>query len=109
LTSRFTVEFGVCKENDGVKAYGAGLLSSFGELEYSLSKKPQFEPFNLEKMATQPYPITSYQPIYFVAESFKHMKDAVKVYAAGFQRSFVTIYNPLTETIEGFCHIKLST
>lgn len=33
----FTVEFGLCKEGDDIRAFGAGLLSSFGELEVLLS------------------------------------------------------------------------
>ena len=39
----FTVEFGVLKEKDDVKAYGAGLLSSFGEMEWACAKTPSIE------------------------------------------------------------------
>ena len=43
----FTVEFGVCREDGEIRAYGAGLLSSFGELEYSCaSDKPERVPFD---------------------------------------------------------------
>ncbi|KAL7751772.1 hypothetical protein RI367_002772 [Sorochytrium milnesiophthora] len=96
----FTVEFGVCREGDAIKAYGAGLLSSFGELEYCVSDKPEMRPFDPAKMAVQKYPITEFQPLYFVAESFKDMKQKVKEYAAGLKRPFSVRYNPYTETIE---------
>lgn len=39
----FTVEYGLCKQNGEVKAYGAGLLSSFGELVVSLRKQSAFD------------------------------------------------------------------
>ncbi len=46
------------------------------------------------------YPITEYQPLYFVAESFKRATDKVREYAATLTRSFSVRYNPYTETIE---------
>lgn len=71
----FTVEFGICRQDDGLKAYGAGLLSSFGELEYCLSDKPEIRLFDPPKTALQSYPITEYQPIYYVTESFESAKE----------------------------------
>lgn len=71
----FTVEFGLCRQNGELKAYGAGLLSSIGELQYSLSNQPELKPFDPEVTGNQEYPITEYQPTYFVAESFEDVKE----------------------------------
>ncbi|KHN86271.1 putative phenylalanine-4-hydroxylase 1, partial [Toxocara canis] len=70
----FTVEFGVCVQNGERKAFGAGLLSSFGELQYALSDKPQIAPFEPAITSTTKYPITEYQPKYFLAHSFGDAK-----------------------------------
>lgn len=94
------MEFGVCKEGDSLKAYGAGLLSSFGELEYCLSDKPQLSPFDPAKTAVTKYPITSFQPLYYVAESFKSATEKVREFASKMNRPFGVRYNPYTETIE---------
>lgn len=71
----FTVEYGLCKQNGELKAYGAGLLSSYGELEYCMTDKPELRPFDPEKTGLQKYPITEYQPVYFVAENFEDAKE----------------------------------
>ena len=43
-----------------------------------MTDKPQFKDFNPEKIAETEYPITKYQPIYFVAESFESAKEKVR-------------------------------
>ncbi|CAL1539866.1 unnamed protein product [Lymnaea stagnalis] len=96
----FTVEFGLCQQESGLKAYGAGLLSSFGELEYCLSDKPKVLPFDPVKTCEQEYPITSFQPVYFVAESFDTAKVKVKQFAATIPRPFSVRYNPYTQSVE---------
>ncbi|XP_062989450.1 phenylalanine-4-hydroxylase [Elgaria multicarinata webbii] len=102
----FTVEFGLCKEGNAIKAYGAGLLSSFGELQYCLSSKPVIEPLNLEKTAVQKYTVTEFQPIYYIAESFKEAKQNLRKYASTISRPFSVRYNPYTERIEVLDNIK---
>lgn len=107
----FSVEFGLCKEfdsmegKDKVKAYGAGLLSSFGELEYACGdgasdgSKPKIEPWDPAKAALQEFPITTYQPLYFLAESLSDAKIKMRRHCEGLPRPFFAQYNPQTQTI----------
>jgi len=96
----YTVEFGLCKEGESVKAYGAGLLSSFGELEYCLSGKPELRPFDPFEACKVKYPITQYQPLYFVAESFQASKEKMRHFAETLERPFSLRYNPYTQSVE---------
>lgn len=101
----YTVEFGLCREEDKdgksvVKAYGAGLLSSFGELEYCLSDKPEKKAFDPSMAAETKYPVTQYQPVYFVASSFRDAAEKVRAFAATMDRPFTVRYNPYTQSVE---------
>ncbi len=63
----FTLEFGVVVEAGELRAYGAGILSSFGELgEF---RAMQLRPLDLLEMGTAEYDITRYQPVLYRAES----------------------------------------
>lgn len=46
--------------------------------QYCLTEEPEKRPFEPEKTAAQTYPITKYQPIYFVADSFQSAKEKVR-------------------------------
>eukprot|EP01012_Entosiphon_sulcatum_P013023 TRINITY_DN1829_c1_g1_i1.p1 TRINITY_DN1829_c1_g1~~TRINITY_DN1829_c1_g1_i1.p1 ORF type:complete len:450 (-),score=91.72 TRINITY_DN1829_c1_g1_i1:311-1630(-) len=101
----FSVEFGLCRQEGQVRAYGAGLLSSFGELEYCLSEKKiydyvrQIRPFDPFEACTREYPITKYQPVYYVSESFSDAAAKMREYAKSLSRPFQVKYNPYTNSV----------
>jgi phenylalanine-4-hydroxylase len=75
----FTVEFGLVRSAEGVRAYGSGIMSSPGELVYAIeSDKPERKPFDPVDALRTPYRIDIYQPIYFVIESFDQLFDLAK-------------------------------
>jgi phenylalanine-4-hydroxylase len=80
----FTLEFGVVHEAGELKAYGAGLLSSFGEID--VFRAAQVRPWDIEQMGTLDYDITRYQPVLFAAESFDRMVDDLTAFFAGLGR-----------------------
>jgi phenylalanine-4-hydroxylase len=72
----YTLEFGVAREEGALKVYGAGLLSSFGELGRFETEEP-LAAFDVETIAATPYDPTRYQERLFVAPSFSRMAHDV--------------------------------
>ena len=73
----YTVEFGLIRQPDGLRIYGAGIVSSKGESIYSLeSAAPNRIGFDLERVMRTRYRIDSYQKSYFVIDSYEQLIDA---------------------------------
>ena len=74
----YTVEFGLCREKDEVKIFGAGLASSFGEARASLEDGGiERRRFSLAEATATPYRHDAMQPMYFVADSVEAVVDAI--------------------------------
>jgi phenylalanine-4-hydroxylase len=78
----FTLEFGLVREHDELRTYGAGLLSSFGEIQ--AFRNAEVRPFDLDQMATLDYDITHFQKVLFAADSFDDVESALLAYFAAF-------------------------
>lgn len=83
----FTIEFGAVWEDGVVKAYGAGLLSSFGELSQinrtggvnaKAGRGALIVPLDMDAIRRQAYDVTQYQPILFCADSFAEMTATIR-------------------------------
>jgi phenylalanine-4-hydroxylase len=73
----YTVEFGLIATPQGLRAYGAGILSSAGELRHSVqSPEPRRVAFDLQRIMRSRYRIDSYQAGYFVIDSFDQLFEA---------------------------------
>lgn len=68
----YTLEFGAVEEAGAVKGYGAGLLSSAGELA-RFTAEAELRPWDVERLAETPFDPTDYQPQIYVAPSFDQM------------------------------------
>ena len=72
----FSAEFGVVREGRAVKAYGAGLLSSPGELGW-FARHAEIRPLDIAAMGRLVYDIDVYQPTLFAGDSMQHVLDVI--------------------------------
>lgn len=71
----FTVEFGLIKNPEGMRIYGAGIISSLGEVQHALSENVEVRPFVPEDVVKTEYDVWHLQPILFAIESFKQLEE----------------------------------
>jgi len=81
----FTVEFGLVEHEGDIKAYGAGLLSSFGELEHAFSDEVERRPFDLEEVINTSYDYSEMQRLLFVIPSYAELKEVTREYISRFK------------------------
>jgi phenylalanine-4-hydroxylase len=77
----YAMEFGLLRQDGAVKAYGAGLLSSFGELE-RFHAGADVRPFDPEECARRAYDPTNYQAVLYVVDDLAALARDVKAWLA---------------------------
>ena len=78
----FTVEFGLIKQDEGERIFGAGILSSKDEVQHALSSKVEKVPFSVAAVIDQDYDVWHLQPKLFVLESFEQLETEFRSWAA---------------------------
>jgi phenylalanine-4-hydroxylase len=74
----FTVEFGLIKKPEGMRIYGAGIISSKEEVTHALSDEVEVRDFDPDKLVRQDYDVWHLQPILWAIDSFEHLEDGFK-------------------------------
>uniref|UniRef100_A0A158P9Z5 BH4_AAA_HYDROXYL_2 domain-containing protein n=1 Tax=Angiostrongylus cantonensis TaxID=6313 RepID=A0A158P9Z5_ANGCA len=110
----FSIEFGLSydgpsdlssKENHATssvkyKVYGAGLLSSAGELQHAVEDSPTILRFDPDRVVQQECLITTFQDAYFYTRNFEEAQQKLRMFTSSMKRPFVVRYNPYTESVE---------
>jgi len=75
----YTIEFGLIRKPAGVRIYGAGIVSSYGEAKYvAKDRSPHQLAFDLERVLRTGYYIDDFQSTYFVIDRFEDLFDLLK-------------------------------
>ncbi|RKT07935.1 phenylalanine-4-hydroxylase [Streptomyces sp. 3211.6] len=81
----YSLEYGVARENGTVKAYGAALLSSYGELHRF--HRARIRRWNILDLVRQPYQVTGYQPLLFAVDCLDHLAEELHAFLDDFDET----------------------
>jgi phenylalanine-4-hydroxylase len=70
----FTIEFGLIRQEEGIRVFGAGIMSSKDEVAHALSDDVDRRPFSIEAVINQDYEVWHLQPILFVLDTFEQLE-----------------------------------
>lgn len=76
----FTVEFGLIRQEEGTRIFGAGILSSKEEVQHALSDKVEVLPFDPAVLVETDYDVWHLQERLFALESFEQLVDGFRVW-----------------------------
>jgi phenylalanine-4-hydroxylase len=79
----FTVEFGLIRTRAGMRSYGNGILSSFTEVQHSLTDAMEVRPFDRSEIVEQNYDVWHLQPLLYAIDSFEQLADGFDDWARG--------------------------
>lgn len=79
----FTVEFGLIRKPEGMRIYGAGIISSHQEVQHSLSAEVTVKEFIPNELVLQEYDVWHLQPILFAIDSFEQLEQGFNEWAKG--------------------------
>jgi phenylalanine-4-hydroxylase len=89
----YTVEFGLIEEDEGLRIYGSGIVSSHGESVFALDDpSPNRIRFDLKRVMRTHYRIDDYQQVYFVIPSFEELLRVTV------ETDFAPIYDELEDS-----------
>lgn len=74
----FTVEFGLIRQAEGLRIFGAGILSSKNEVAHALSEAVTVYPFDPDRIAAQDYDVWHLQEVLFVLDSFEQLVEGFR-------------------------------
>jgi phenylalanine-4-hydroxylase len=79
----FSTEFGLIRENEGMKVFGAGLLSSAGEIQHVMSERTPILPFTVARVIGHDKAIYAYNEVLFAFDSLAALKTELQAYFDG--------------------------